>query len=423
MNVKFVEKCRNFLLVQFNHWSFFPVLIAVILYAENLLQEEFSFQWIGWAICMVQPYVSRFLADHCEKKWVFICSETILFVGLTIVLKMFCPFYPIYIIAMFVYTLCTLNMKITHNKYLHNEVFSLVVPIISSLVAILFFHNMDKLSYDSYFIYCDIVLIVLYILYFYLDKYLKEMKVNTGTAGNMPSDAIFKSGFKALVLFLGLLLPLMIFISNLEAVKTFFDLILDLLLRFIRFIFSLLPTDDGTTFDPSLSEINQVQAPIEADENPVLRMIFDVVFTVIIGAVMLVVLELIAVSLFRFFKRFFVGKLSAVRESESRNSIGDIREKLVTKEKNRIRKSIFRTFTIEDKIRKLYYKTLSDDKNLFGKNTENSENSSSDCSHITAREYEDKKNYIGFADIYEKARYSGQVCDKEDYKRMKESIK
>lgn len=42
---------------------------------------------------------------------------------------------------------------------------------------------------------------------------------------------------------------------------------------------------------------------------------------------------------------------------------------------------------------------------------------------ITAREYGTSRQLEGFADSYEKARYSGQKCDKEDYKKMKESSK
>ena len=53
------------------------------------------------------------------------------------------------------------------------------------------------------------------------------MKINDGSAGNMPSAAIFSSGFRALILFLGILVPVMIFISNLEMVKVIFDMLSD----------------------------------------------------------------------------------------------------------------------------------------------------------------------------------------------------
>lgn len=419
MDLKIIEKIKNFLLIQYNHWAFFPVVLVSVFYGEILLKDTFKFEWIGWTICALQPIIGRIIADKCKKKWMFILCNIMLMIGLVALCKMTGRYYPLYLIGMFIYTLCTLNMKLTHNKHLFNAILSPTLPIVFSLCFILLFRYLKYSTYDIYFIYTNIVLIVVYVIHYFLDKYVNEIKMNSDTAGNMPGDAIFKSGLKAIVLFLGILVPLMLFVSNLEVVKAFFNILFDWFIKILRFILSLLPSDDGTTAEAPIS-INPTALPEGGDGNSIIGKIMEVIFGVIVGGTLLFFLEILIVNLYKYIKELIFGRFKGKEQYESRNTFGDKREKLRNKEViNKPKKKLLIALSVDEKVRRLYQKTLLNDKEY----TKTNQSTNNDIEYITAREYEKTRELNGFANAYEKARYSNEVCTKEDYKMMKESIR
>lgn len=419
MKIAKIDKIKNLLLVLYNHWAIFPVIMAVVYCGSILLDYPCYLEVIPWIICSLHPIISRILANRCNRKRTFLVGTILLFAGTVAGCVFTSPYYAIYVIAMFVYTLCTLNMKFTHDKYLFNQEFPLLFPIVSSLIFILVLHTRKLSSFDTYYIYVNIILAVVYCIYFFLNKYVNEMKINDGSAGNMPSGAIFSSGFRALILFLGILVPVMIFISNLEMVKVIFDMLSDGLIAFLKFIISKLPTDDGTTADPDII-IKNFNLPEAGESDGLLGKILRTIFVLFIGAAVLFFVELLIVAIYRFIKELIFGRIEHRAELVSVNNSSDIREKISAKEKAvKDKKGVFYSFSTEERIRKLYYKTLMADKSFSS--TDNS--TVNEKGLITAREYGTSRQLEGFADSYEKARYSGQKCDKEDYKKMKESSK
>ena len=93
----------------------------------------------------------------------------------------------------------------------------------------------------------------------------------------------------------------------------------------------------------------------------------------------------------------------------------DVREKCEIERKGRSLRELLNSFSEEEKIRRLYKKTVIANRKKINGITETTK----ELGFYTAHECAEKLNRERMGEIYDKARYSQETCSAEDVREMK----
>lgn len=402
---------------QYNHWSLYPVILCMILWNYSIQKIVPQPELLGWALCGIFPLCSKFLTLKISNKIIYIISHVIVAAGIVFSEVCLSENYPLYIMALVIYFAIAMFMRFVHNKFLTNGMYSLIIPLATSVISLLVLDSIDYAFFEDYYIMFIVILIIVYVLGYYFEHYLSSITKNEGSAGNMPSEAIFKSGF---TMVLGLLLVILVgicIIINSDVIREFFDKIRDMILDGIAYVMGILGNSNTDDIGAITEQLEFKQEP-ETTDSDFLR-VFNQIFWTCLYIFVTVVIGFGLYFIFNMIVNFFRDKMDNPPKVHIENAGKDVRESVWQKDgfKKKEKKGLFLNDT--QKVRRMYQKKILSDKEFI----KNEKSHNKKMQATTAREYSEYINNMTIADIYEKARYSGQPCDKEDVKRMKEACK
>ena len=149
---------------QYNHWSLYPVILCMILWNYSIQKIVPQPELLGWALCGIFPLCSKFLTLKISNKIIYIISHVIVAAGIVFSEVCLSENYPLYIMALVIYFAIAMFMRFVHNKFLTNGMYSLIIPLATSVISLLVLDSIDYAFFEDYYIMFIVILIIVYVL-------------------------------------------------------------------------------------------------------------------------------------------------------------------------------------------------------------------------------------------------------------------
>lgn len=416
MNIKKIKIASEILTEQMNHWLLFPLVLTVM----GILREAFGIgdpSVLLWMACSLFPLI--FFLLRCKIRHLI----PLIFLHLAMVLpalllpdrylaeKILC------IVCGLGYALYSLILRLKQDA-LYSDVIQLPIGIVLSAAAAWLQHSQGTRDWDAYYCFTLIGVIALYLMISYIDRYLDFLTLNQSSAGFLPAREMFQSGMGLAVGYTLLGVGILFLSSQFEWLAGILQPLKQLLIRFLRFLFSHLPEPEPE------GEIPVQETPprgqMEGDMLPepsapfwLWQVLETIVMILFIGAVVfgIVVLTLKLIRLIR--KHLVLGMFQQKTQVED---AVDFREKCeLEKRTGKKRQHLFNLLSSRERIRKLYQKKI------LSSAEKMPDTDKSRLDIYTAREWEPRLETDGMAEIYEQARYSNREMTSADVRKMKEA--
>lgn len=398
MRQRKITVLREFLATQANHWIFLPLLMIL---TENVHPSAWCL--LGWVMVGFLP-ILLFTCREIIQSTLLQFFLVVIYAGIVFFLPMepeitkgICGFFVMAYMMQSLFKVIKKEEKLTH-------AFPPFVPLAINFVlcAIALFTTGES---ASFFMHLSAILSVMCsILAFYLDRYLHFTNANEGTSSNMPKGKIFRSGMQANLKFLGAISALLFLIASFAISDEFFRKIylwnrngLKKILQWIASLFTRTKRDthilDGmnsATFDVTAVPAGQTSA---------LAHVLEVLF---FAAVVVFLINRLGHLVNAFQKK------KRSQEAEEETESLDLHESLTPKAEAGFQEEEDDGWlSPTQRIRRLYRRRA------LASNFERRS-----LYYLTAREFSLQENNLMLSEIYEKARYSPESCDKEDLKKM-----
>ncbi len=269
----------------------------------------------------------------------------------------------------------------------------------------------------SYYCFALIAAASLFLVLYYMDHYLEFLSVNKSSTGYIPASEMLHSGLGLVIGYSLLGAALMLISTHFSWTLGFLGSLKNMLIRFLRGIFSnLFREEDVEKLHPSIGagpNIPSEQIPVS---NPfwLLEVLWQVVEFVFAALLLFTAVKLL-IKLIRWLGGFMNRAHSEDIQGEE---AFDVREKCdLERGGGKKPKDLSDVFSHRERIRRLYKKKI------LAFTARTSERAQGRLDYYTAREWEQKIESDGMADIYERARYSQLEMTAEDVKKMKEACK
>lgn len=414
MKTELLYAIEQFLVIQLNHWYFYPVAFSfsVLLKTYNVCDELNLVEWGACGLVLFSFYFIRRFSKNLGISVALHCIAPIAVIFLTSGNLSHCILCTIDCI---VFTAISINRHIKDNIY--DKAINIYVELGIVLVLLLIMNYYDFSEYNGMLCIMVIVLTAVYVIQLYLGKFLLFVKMNIDSTGHMPFGDIFKSGFGMVIFFTVILvgISLLLFFVNAESLDNLTKGIFSLPGVIIALLFKLIAGNQKATTDDTLHT-----SPLQTDEladfqsegSSAANVVYSV-FSWIILAIIVVVLVKIFFSFVKWVKEHW--KFEQITEEGT----VDIREKIKKSSGGgTVRKRGPRGFSNEARVRRLYIKSVrSGHKKIIG------DRPISNLGYFTARECGKALQLQNMAGIYEKTRYSGQTITSEDVSDMKKAVK
>ncbi|MCM1186296.1 MAG: hypothetical protein NC251_06610 [Lachnoclostridium sp.] len=415
-----IKYLQEIVIIQLNHWVVFPLFLMPMGQLQNLGLPGEPDIWF-WAAMSLLP-LCFYLLRKCLKH-LFLTAFghlAVLFVFSGAVQTFLQDGKFVYLLFGMGYGVYSLRLRLKRDD-MQDVGFFMPLAVGIFFLSSVFVRHLGCLSWDAYYIFTLVFVIGLYFIKSYLDNYLGFVLLNENSTGHIPEREMFVSGSVLALLFTIGSMIFLLFLSNLEWLQGILNLIQALLFKALLFLFSLFSMEmpkDSTDMPPEQQEIltEYMQEQLEATEP---FFLWDILF----GIMTVFLLCLVLYGLFMKLKRlilFIKSRLYRKNDSSVKTvgSVFDIREKCDTKGSqsglSRKKFSLWQTLSPRERIRTLYKKHI-----LRTRTADTPSNHS--LKLFTAREWGMILGEADMPDIYEKARYSEEVCTAEDVKRMKKA--
>lgn len=421
MNRKAIELLQEFVVIQMNHWVLFTLFLmpmAQLQYMGLSGNPNIGF----WAVMGYFPLCFYLLRKHLRNLGFIVLGHlTAVFVLIGLTQAFIQNGRFVYLLFGIGYGVHSLHIRLSRNDMQDVGIF---IPLAVGIFVLssFFTRYLGYHSWDSYYIFALIFVLGLYFFQSYLDNYTGFLLLNESSAGHIPEKEMFASGSVLVLLFSAGSMVLLFLLSNLEWLQGILHLLRTIFLEvlsFLIYLISFMMKDDLISLLMQENpEIEDWQRQLETRE-PFL--LWDILF----GIMTVILLCLLLHGLFVVIKRFILFVKNRIyQETDSTvrmvGYVSDVREKCASKgsEKglNLKKLSFWQAFQPRERIRNLYKKHI-----LQAKPADGADNPA--WGLFTAREWGLILEEPDMPDIYEKARYSEEVCTAEDVKRMKTAMR
>ncbi len=259
----------------------------------------------------------------------------------------------------------------------------------------------------------------LYFIYCYLENFSSFLAVNDSGAGRIPQKDIFRCGILLASAFSLGSVGIMLLFSGSSILSDLLKLLQKGLIWFLRRLFSGGTEPDDAAVTEEVSGSGTLYG-LEAGEAGLLWQVLEKIALVILvtGLITLAVYGLYRLAKL-LYERFSV---VALPEEQGVLSRTDLREKCSIEKREqsgRGRVRVFGLLNAQERIRRIYKKTVWNGRNMLVR-----EGDTAECLNtMTARECGQRLSRAELAEIYEKARYSGETCTAEDVRKARAAVK
>lgn len=417
MNRKKIELINELLIEQMNHWLLFPLILTFMGVTREIAGTGEP-SLLLWLLCSLLPLA--FFLFRCQVKNLIllvlahlgILALVFFLSGSNWTTRIACT------VCAAGYLISSLTLRLKHHS-VYSEGLSFPFGVGLSAIASLIQRYQGTHGWENYYQISLIVGIALYFVIHYIENYLDFLSKNKSSAGFLPTGEMFHSGMGLVLLYTLSGIVILLISTQFEWLAGILRPIKDLLLRFLRYLFS---RGAHSAEDAPLIEQEQMQNQggredlvlSEGGESFWFWKVLEVVMITAFAGAALVLLFLLLRKLFRLIQRYMTLHYQE-QELQSEEAF-DLREKCeIEKDTRRKTKGLFSALAPRERVRRLYKK------NLAAARMEKQDRDS--LGLYTAREWERKLSLDGMADLYEQARYSNREITGTDVRKMKDTWK
>lgn len=433
---------NEFLVTQMNNLIFYPfaMTLSTMFYMFFPVEHPSMAVWMIGGLLPFGYFFCRRYVNHFVPLVLLHLVGVAIHFGLAFLLTPSKTLISIiyYMLIQIIFTIVSLYSRLTVDEfskidYFDDKPIMVLFSIGFNAIALLI---QNLLGNDQWNIYYKISIILILVYYFigkYLQEYLTFLIVNASSTGVLPEKQIFRSGFAQISFFTITTGVILMCTSNFVWLRKLLD-ILKIVIYYILRFFIRLSSEEETSEVLIPEETVGSGSPdgayvYEPGEPALFWQIMEVVALVAIIAAILYALFRSLKALYAYINKIMQKHATKYAADSENPVIFDVREKCEINKKREGRNSALEFFGFLDsgeRIRRIYKKAASSYKPnpLLAKNSKSDHNFSEDkLSFYTAREMEHYMKSGEFAEIYEKARYSNELCTSQDVKRMKDACK
>lgn len=400
----------DILATQMNHWTFFAIMAAL-----SILSGVRTLPLGLWLLGGFLPVLFFFIRRYTNGFPVMAGSHI-----LCLILLFYIPLpnlalkasLCIYGIGLVIYSFC---VRLRTGERLDEAI---APPVAIGIVALSLFllHYEGYTEWDIYYMGMIAVYFICYYIRYYFQHYLYFLSVNAGSAGHIPRKEIFSSGAKLSALYTLLGVGALMLVSDIRWLAWIFGLCKQGILWLREHgVFAWIASLFEDTYEPIVQTADTIRM------NPALAMepgepgLLWVVLEKALWAMMPILYSLLfCLGIYRFVKMLrerFRRKRQGMEEPSAGDG-QDIREKYEIKKEKETQRDFFAFLNPTERIRRIYKQRI------WAKRTSlPAKEDAHSLSTYTARECGSLLREEQLVQIYEKARYSGVACTKEDVRR------
>lgn len=401
----------DILATQMNHWTLFSILITAAILGNR--KPPFAL----WIICALLPVLFFFIRRYTNHFLImagshFLCLILLFSAPVSgLAVKFLTAFYGIGL------TVYSFSLRLRTEERLDG---TLSPPAAVGIIAFSLFllHYEEHFEADICFTGMIAFYFICYYIRCYFQHYLYFLTVNTGSTGYIPRREIFLSGAKLSITFTLFGMAAILLVSNWNWLAQLFGTLKEgiIWLRdkgFFALIASFFQQESERP--PAqmgdLSPAAPASMALEAGKPGLFWQILEKIFGILVPVLLLLLLGLF---LYRFVKMIWerFRRKKHFTESIASDGTRDIREKFEIKKETKKQKDFWTFLNPTERIRRIYKQRVWTKRGrlMSGKNTRQ-------LNTYTARECGSLLHEEQLARIYEKARYSGKECTREDIRK------
>lgn len=428
---------QEILVAQINNLILYPIGLTIVMLFKDLTSPVrpsltlwilcgFLFTFFYLARCRAKNFIS-FMAIHLAviAFIIFICKASA-WIPLGSFQTLQNGVNRFMLIAVFIgFTIYSVYLRL--HEATDSETMPMPLAVGVAAVALFLQHYQGYEEWDSYYSLSLIFVFVLYFIHYYVKEYLNFLIVNASSTGVLPEKEIFRSGIRLAGIYTVIGALILFFTSQLTWLKEFLSFIKQIVYSIIRFIFSHFPQREAEAemfVDERQNGGNGFEMLPEGGEPSI---IWDILAVIVLVGLAIVLLYSLYKAILRAiaYVKAAMNKSVRTHEKEMTDIHDDVREKC---EKARPKKKkqaldLFGFIDAKERIRRIYKKKASSYKPVILSEEEAKTKkrfTPEKLCYYTAKEMEREMQADAFSEIYEKARYSNEVCTGQDVKRMKE---
>lgn len=409
----------DILAAQMNHWTFFSIAAAA-----GVLFGVKAPPFGEWLICALLPIFFFFIRRYTNHFLIMAISHFLCLAAL-----FYAPIANSFIkVPIILYgiglVLYSFYLRLKKEERLDDEMAPQAAIAIIAF-SLLLLHYEGYMGFDRYYVYIAAFYFLCYYIRYYMLHYLYFISVNEGSTGYIPRREIFTAGIRLTGIYVLLGITALLLVSDITWLSWIFEQLRNgiIWLRehgFFAWLASLFPEKEAAVSPPAGNIEPSFPAIPPGDDSP--GLIWVILEKIMFVAVPLLLLALLCFGIFRFIKMLWeqFRQRRALSEALSDESSGDIREKYEIKKEKGVQKDIFAFLTPSERIRRIYKQRVwAKRANLTSNENDKSGNNVHALNTYTARECGSLISEEQLAKVYEKARYSGVKCTKEDIRKAK----
>lgn len=401
----------DILATQMNHWTLFSIVVTAAILGKR--EPPLAL----WTVCALLPVMFFFIRRYTNHFLIMTGSHL-----LCLVLLFSAPVSGLAVKALVCLygiglTIYSFSLRIRTEERLDGIISP---PVAVGIIALSLFllHYAEHTEADIYFIGMIIFYFICYYIRCYFQHYLYFLTVNTGSTGYIPQREIFLSGAKLSIAFTLSGMAAILLVSDQNWLAQIFGVLkrgiiwlrdegfFALIASFFQQEAERPPTRMG-----DLSSAAPASMAMEMGEPGLLWQILEKVIGILVPVLLLLLFGRFLFRLIKMISERFRRKKLFTNGTAIDNS-RDIREKYETKKERKAQKDFWTFLDPTKRIRRLYKQRVwTKRENLINKE------SSRPLGAYTARECGSLLREEQLALFYEKARYSGVECTRDDYKR------
>ncbi len=407
-------------MTQMNHWAFLPLYLSAVVLGQNITNTGEA-HLLLWCVFGCIPIIFYFLRRYVHKAVFFFVAH------LAVIAVML--FLPASNMVVRIFYICTGVIYILYSLALWIKTKDgqdvKLYPLLSAGISFVMLFFMNRLNCDNWNNVCMTALIFVissYFVIYYIEQYLHFLVVNQSSASHIPAREMFRSGLGMVSVYTLLGIIILVFTTHMTWMKGIVDGIKNVLFAILRFLFGLLPQQEGVA-EETISAAENMQALIEMNDQKLsgetgwFWTVVEYIMYIALVIAFAYVTVILLLKLFHFIRNRLGQRI--VRENANQEEVFDVHEKLaVSRKKKNSPVNPFERLEPAARIRRMYRRKMLASENLLVR-----EHNTEQLGRFTAREGEKILETTGLASTYEKARYSGEECTAEDVKRMRAACK
>ncbi len=409
MKRKWIETGRDLLVILNNHL----LLISIGITFMGVCKQEDHMMWL-WSVLLVIPLFFYWARIKIRNFFLFYALHLvvplgIIFLPISISPKFFAVFISI------AYSIWSISIRIKERGCGEDVVAPyFMTGALAIMLLIETYHSQN--GWEGIHVAVAIIYAAGYCLYLFISQYLRFLIVNESSAANIPEAEIFHNGFCQSCLYVAGVVTLLVLTVNVEWLSYIVSRIGNILLDFIRFLFSGVGrTEEAPTSMPVEQVTPEMGILTEAGEPALFWVILEKVAMI---GVHLFIVGVVVFSIVKGFQYLWKGfyKTSEKEEKKIFGSI-DVRESCTIEKTKKEGSNWFLFLNNGEKIRKIYRKQV-----LKHKTAIIGDLRTDDLEYMTAKECCDKFAAEHLKKMYEKARYSAEEITSDDVRAAKKDL-